>query len=72
MTKLLVAEIRANDGTECTVRTYADERFGARLALRDILSRGETIISHEWVDTLTERRKAWNRENPSCQIPLNL
>ena len=71
-TKLLVAEIRANDGTECTVRTYADERFGARLALRDILSRGDKIIRREWIDTLTERRKEWNRAHPECPIPLDL
>ena len=72
MTKLLLAEIRMNDGTKYKVRTYANERCGPRIALRGILPRGSRILSYEWIDTLTERRKEWNRENPGCRIPLDL
>ena len=71
MTKLLLAEIRMNDGSACKVRTYADERFGPRIALRGILPCGSRILTYEWIDTLTERRKEWNRENPGCPVPLD-
>ena len=72
MTKMLVCKIRMPDGTEETVKTYADDHERPRRVLRDILPRGAKIISHEWLDTLTERRIKWNLENPECQIPLDL
>ena len=70
MTQMLVCRIRLSDGTEHTVKTYAGDHESPGRVLRDILPRGAKIINHEWIDTLTERRKQWNREHPECRMPL--
>lgn len=71
MTKLLVAKIKHNDGTEDTIKTYAEEGENPKKVLKDILPLGSKIESFEWVDTLTEAREKWNQEHPDCPIPLD-
>lgn len=72
MTKLLVAKIKHNDGSENTVRTYAEESANPKKVLKDILPLGSKIVSVEWLDTLTENREKWNEENQNSPIPLDL
>lgn len=72
MIKLLVAEIKLPDGSMHTVKTYADERFKPRRALKEIIPLDAEIVSFEWRDTLTENRESWNKENPECKIRLNV
>ena len=71
MLKMLICKIRDTDGTEYTVRTYADDHILPRIAMWDIIPLRSKIISHEWIDTLTERRKQWNLEHPECPISLD-
>ena len=71
MTKLLVAKIRDRDGEEYTVKTYANDSCPVWLALLGTIPLGSKIISHEWLDTLTDGRKKWNEENPDCPITLD-
>ena len=72
MTKLLVAKIKHIDGSENTVRTYAQEGENPKKVLKDMLPFGSKIESFEWVDTLTKNREKWNEENPRYAIPLDL
>lgn len=72
MTKLLVAKIKHNDGTEDTIKTYAEEGENPKKVLKDILPLGSKIVSVEWLDTLTENREKWNEENPNSPIALNI
>lgn len=72
MTKMLIAKIENADGSVSTVKTYANSSLPVRLALKDIVPFGAKIISHEWVDTLTENRVKWNEENPNSPISLDL
>lgn len=72
MTKLLVAKIMHSDGSENTVRTYAEEGENPKKVLKDILPLGSKIVSVEWLDTLTENREKWNEENPLSPIPLDI
>ena len=71
MTKLLVCRIREKDGTEYTVKTYANDHTLPWLALWGTIPLSAKIINHEWIDTLTAGRIKWNQENPDCQIPLD-
>ena len=71
MTKLLVAKIKHNDGTEGTIKTYAEEGENPKKVLKDIIPLDAKIVSYEWVDTLTETREKWNQEHPDCPIPLD-
>lgn len=71
MTKLLVATIKAMDGSEQTVKTYADDKQTVKKALKDIIGFGDKVVSYEWVDTLSGIRAEWNRENPDSPIPIN-
>ena len=73
MTKMLKATIRRTDGSEHTVRTYANEsNVKPEQAFAFWLQNGATLISFEWIDTLTESRKQWNAEHPDLPIPLDL
>lgn len=72
MTKLLNAKIVLDDGTETTVKTYADEKENPKKVLEDIIPTGSKIKWFEWLDTLTEPREKWNEENPSSPIPTNV
>lgn len=72
MTKLLIAKIKLDDGSEHTIKTYADEKENPKKVLEDIIPDNSEIKSYEWVDTLTENREKWNEENPSSPIGLNI
>ena len=72
MTKLLVAKIKHLDGSENTVRTYAQEGENPKKVLKDMLPLGSKIVSVEWLDTLTINREKWNAENPDSPIALNI
>ena len=54
MTKLLNAKIVLDDGTETTVKTYADEKENPKKVLEDIIPTGSKIKWFEWLDTLTD------------------
>ena len=72
MTKLLVAKVRLSDGSEHTIKTYADEHEKPKKVLKDLISNGDEILSYELVDTLSGRRTEWNKEHPDSPIPLNV
>ena len=72
MTKLLVAKVVFDDGSEHTVKTYADEKENPKKVLEDVIPAGSKIKRFEWLDTLTEQREKWNEENPSSPIPTNI
>lgn len=72
MTKLLVAKVVFDDGSEHTVKTYADEKENPKKVLRDVIPLGAKIVSHEWLDTLSENRDKWNAEHSESPIPMNL
>ena len=72
MLKMLKAVIVSPSGEKTTIKTYAQETANPGAVMAPFLASGGHIESYEWIDTLTEQRKAWNEENPDTPIPVNL
>ena len=73
MTKMLVCKFRLSDGHETTIRTYRNETYSPapEEIYSNLIANGAELLSYEWIDTLTELRKEWNREYPDLQIQLD-
>lgn len=70
MLKMLKAKMVSKSGKEMGIRTYADDKSNPEEVFADFISGGFTIKSYEWIDTLSEPRKEWNRDHPDMQIDV--